>query len=105
MRWPVIVLCFAIGLAGCSEHGLPHGYRYVILNGSQAVIASPTGEVVVDADVKRYRISGAKVIGRRDVDPLAGKPPHRLEPVEGQYGTFVLDTVTGSVTFPTDRTS
>jgi hypothetical protein len=89
----------ALALTACSERNLPNGYKYVMLNTYQAVIADSAGHIVVDTDVRLRRISGHKVFGDREPEKLWGKPPHRLEEPQGEYGQFVLDTSTGAVSF------
>lgn len=66
------------------------GYKYVHLDGRNSTIADNNNHMIVDPNVKRYRIIGPLVVGVRvdaDIDSSLSQ----------NYGYFVLDTRNGQL--------
>lgn len=99
MRNVVFAVAVLPLMAACNDRDLPNGYTYFVANNEQKVITNSADVVVVGPNVTSYRVVGPRVMGRREIQNEIGSPPHRLDPAEGPYGDFVLDTASGLLTF------
>ncbi|MFH1157905.1 MAG: hypothetical protein V1721_03345 [Pseudomonadota bacterium] len=91
MKKVMTMFLFAL-LLGCGkgEVDLVAGYKYVQLDGSNHAISDRDNRMVVDPNVKWYRVIETYIMGERDdanIDPQLSK----------QYGYFILDTRNGQL--------
>jgi hypothetical protein len=81
-----------ISLVSCAEKqvNLGAGYKYVQLDGVNAAIADRDSHMVVDPNVKRYRVIGSYIVGERvnaDIDVKLSK----------NFGYFIFDMRNGQL--------
>jgi hypothetical protein len=83
----VLILLF---LTACDTGitNLPHGYKYVQIDGVNGDIANRYNVVVVDPNVERYDVIGDFIVGERSDAELDQRLSRR-------FGYFILDTRDG----------
>ena len=82
--------CTWVASCGEKEVDLGRGYKYVRVDGSNAAIADRDNHMMVDPNVKRYKVVGSYVVGERE----DAKIDERLS---RNFGYFIFEMRSGQL--------